>query len=80
MSEPDNQARAEALVDEWERTEGESMREGHRATLERLIAEFAERVGGEALERAAKYMEGRKVTASEFYAKEIRSLKEGGSK
>ena len=25
------------LVDEWERLEGESMREGHRATLERLV-------------------------------------------
>ena len=28
---------ASGLVDEWERIEGESMREGHRATLERLI-------------------------------------------
>lgn len=26
-----------AVVDEWERIEGESMRDGHRATLERLI-------------------------------------------
>jgi hypothetical protein len=32
-----SQQTAAAIVDEWERLEGESMREGHRTTLENLI-------------------------------------------
>jgi hypothetical protein len=38
MSEGEgDQVSPEAIIQEWERLEGESMREGHRATLERLI-------------------------------------------
>ena len=40
MSDQSPESIASALVDEWERIEGESMREGHRATLERLIVEL----------------------------------------
>lgn len=57
------QERAEQIVDAWEAAEGESMREGHRATLEDLIAaalspamgaggEPKASVGGQIIERS----------------------------
>lgn len=31
--------RAEKVIDDWDEYEGESMRDGHRSTMRRLIAE-----------------------------------------
>lgn len=64
----------EGVLDEWEQLEGETFREGHRATLARLVLSFGLGCYREGLEDAANLAE--RVMEPEI-AEEIRALGKG---
>lgn len=66
---PEAEKLAAVVVDAWEAAEHESMREGHRATMERMIARALEATRAAALEEAEKECEAVASEARESYDK-----------